>query len=118
MKPSSLLLLSSFLLFAADKPLGKPLTLRESVSIEQLLANPAVYAGKHVQVKGKVTAVCEKMGCWMALATSDRTLRVKVNDGEIVFPKDAIGKVATAEGRFVKVDDTYRIQGTGAVIHE
>jgi hypothetical protein len=111
-------LLSTTLILAADTPLGKPLTLAEPLAIEKLLATPAAYADKIVQVKGKVTAVCEEMGCWMALNNADKTLRVKVNDGEIVFPKSAIGKLATAEGRFVKTGETWRIQGSGAVIHE
>ena len=112
------ILLSAVFMLAADMPLGKPLALKEPIAIEKLLASPARYAGRNVQVKGKVTAVCENMGCWMALSNADHSVRVKVNDGEIVFPKEAIGKLATAEGKFVKADDTWRIQGTGAVIHE
>jgi hypothetical protein len=118
MKPLFLSFLSAALLLAADTPLGKPLTLTEPVAIEKLLASPASYLEKTVQVKGRVTAVCENKGCWMALMSADKSLRVKVNDGEIVFPASAIGKLATAEGKFVKSGDTYRIQGSGAVIHE
>ncbi|HET8548956.1 MAG TPA: DUF4920 domain-containing protein [Bryobacteraceae bacterium] len=118
MKPLLLTLLSSALVLAADLPLGKPLALKEPVAIEKLMAKPAVYANKPVQVKGTVTAVCQNMGCWMALTTADTTVRIKVDDGEIVFPKDAIGKVATAEGKFVKAGDSWQIRGTGAVIHE
>ena len=113
-----LTLLACPLVFAADTPLGQPLALKERVALERLMANPAAYAGKAVQVRGKITAVCEDMGCWMALTTSDTTVRVKVNDGEIVFPKEAIGKLATAEGKFVKTGSSWQIQGSGAVIHE
>ena len=118
MKFLLLTLLSSALALAADMPLGKPLVLKEPVSVEKLMAKPAAYAEKTVQVKGKVTAVCENMGCWMALTNADTTIRVKVNDGEIVFPKEAVGKLATAEGKLVKTASTWQIQGTGAVIHE
>jgi hypothetical protein len=87
------------------------------------------------------------MGCWMYVADEQgRKIRIKVNDGEIVFPKDGAGQTATAEGVFTKLELTreqaieaareeakdskkpfdpasiksgtvdYQIQGTGAVI--
>ena len=132
----------------AGQPLGKPPALKQRTAISDLAAQPEKYVGKTVQVRGRVTEVCEKMGCWMNLvdpATSAR-VRVKVKDGEIVFPKDAVGKMAVAEGKFVKIELTreqalerarheaeennkpfdpasitgpvtiYQIQGTGAVI--
>jgi hypothetical protein len=111
------------------------------------LAHPDDYAGKTVQVKGKIVEVCQMMGCWMDLiGDGGQKLRIKVNDGEIVFPKDAAGKAAVAVGQFTKTvltreqavaqaeeeaKDTgrkfnpasvksgmtlYQIQGTGAVI--
>jgi hypothetical protein len=103
-----------------------------------------------VQVRGKVTEVCEMAGCWMSLVdpAGNSSIRVKVNDGEIVFPKTAIGKIALAEGPLKQLNLTreqmvarakheaeeqgrkfnpesvksggtiYQIQGTGAVIFE
>ncbi len=124
---------------------GFPGNLQARVSEEGVITLPLVGT---VQVRGKVTEVCEKMGCWMNLvdpATNVR-VRIKVKDGEIVFPKEAIGKMAVAEGRSVKIELTreqaierakheaeenhkpfdpssitgpvtiYQIQGTGAVI--
>jgi len=135
------------LLSAADSKLGKPLAVKEPVAIATLLATPADYVGKTVQVKGKITGVCQEMGCWMYVADEQgRKIRIKVNDGEIVFPKDGAGRIATAEGVFTKLEMTreeateaareeakdskkpfdpasiksgtvdYQIQGTGAVI--
>jgi hypothetical protein len=142
---SSLLALT--VLFAADLKLGKPLTLKEPLPLATVLARPADYVGKTVQIKGKITEVCEMMGCWMDLTNdAGQKLRIKVNDGEIEFPKDASGRLAIAEGRFDKLELTkeqaaaraeeeakdkghkfdpasvkgpvtlYQIQGTGAVI--
>ena len=135
------------LLGAAEIKLGKPLSVKQPVSIATLLAHPDDYAGKTVQVKGKIAEVCQMMGCWMDLVgEGGQKIRIKVNDGEIVFPKDASGKAAVAEGRFTKTVLTrdqavaqaeeeakeagrkfdpasvksgmtlYQIQGTGAVI--
>lgn len=128
--------------------MGQPLTLKQAVAVEQLLTNPEPYVGKTVQAKGKVTEVCQMMGCWMSLADQDsgRILRVKVNDGEIMFPKDSVGKMAITEGTLKKLvlskeqvlaaarheaeeqgrkfnpdsvksgKTVYQIQGTGAVL--
>lgn len=95
-------------LAVADTPLGKPLTLRKATPIAQLAGNPGDYVGKTVQAKGKVAEVCQKMGCWMNLVDpkSGMMIRIKVKEGEIIFPKEAAGKMAVAEGTMVKLDLT------------
>jgi hypothetical protein len=97
--------LAATLVCAAEIKLGKPLTVKEPMPLATLLAKPADYAGKTVQVKGKITEVCQMMGCWMDLVNHEgQKLRIKVNDGEIEFPKDAAGKMAVAEGQFMKIE--------------
>ncbi len=88
--------------------LGAPLTLDGPTPIPTILAAPDSYVGKTVQVKGKIGAVCEMMGCWMNVVDpkSGKHIRIKVKDGEIVFPAKAIGKTALAEGKLVKIDLT------------
>jgi NACalpha-BTF3-like transcription factor len=83
------------------------------------MSDPARHAGKTVQVKGKITETCERMGCWMNLAdeSSGQRVRIKVNDGEIVFPKTAVGKVAVARGKLVKLELTHD-QAVAAARHE
>lgn len=100
--------LAAVLVFAAEVKLGEPLTLKQQTSIADLNARPADFVGKQVQVKGKVTEVCEKKGCWMQLVdpATNAAVRIKVTDGVIVFPKEAIGKMAAAEGKFVKIELT------------
>jgi hypothetical protein len=140
-----LLAASAFVSFA-DTRLGKPLTVSEPVPVAALMAAPDASVGKVVQVKGKITEVCERMGCWMQLVDGNTGVRVKVQDGDIVFPKSAVGRTAIAEGtlnrlqlskeqaiarakheaeeRGTKFDPAsvksgatiYQIQGTGAVI--
>jgi hypothetical protein len=137
------------LAFADDLRLGKPLTLDAPVTLGTLLAGADALAGKTVQVSGKVTEVCEMAGCWMSLTdTEGHLLRIKVDDGVIVFPKTAVGKAAIAEGKLEKFERTreelteegkheaaeqhrkfdaskiktgktvYQIAGTGAVIRQ
>jgi hypothetical protein len=119
MKLISTILLAAALLSATALKLGAPLTQKDQVAIAALSAKPDDYVGKTVQVKGKVSEVCEKMGCWMRLvdSASKASVRIKVKDGEIVFPKESIGKIAVAEGKFVKIEMT-REQAIAQAKHE
>lgn len=121
------------------KKYGKEITIKEKTKISDILKSPAEFEGKRVLVEGTVVGVCEKRGCWIKLASDEGfgTIRIKVNDGEIVFPLEAKGKKALVEGNvysFVaktkhehkdgdKKCDTdsskkkiYQIKGIGAVI--
>ena len=88
----------------ADEKLGAGVTLAEATPIKTLYESPEKYVGKTIRVDGVVTAVCEQMGCWMALAPdaeSKQVVRFKVDHGvAIVFPIKARGKQASAEGVF------------------
>lgn len=96
-------LVAAGLLCAAEMKLGKPLSLKESMPVAALVGHADEYAGKTVQVKGRVTQVCQMMGCWMELANdAGQHVRIKVEDGVIEFPKDSAGKTAVAEGKFTK----------------
>ena len=98
------LLLACATLLAAETRLGKPLSQKEPVPIAKIFASPDDYVGKTVQVKGKATEVCEMMGCWINLVEArNHSMRIKVNDGEIVFPRSAVGKTVIAEGQLMKL---------------
>jgi len=91
-------MLSPVTAFAKD--FGKGVSLSEETAISSILDTPADYVGKKVKVSGLIIEVCSKRGCWIYLA-GDRDfekIRIKVTDGEIVFPMEARGKVATVEG--------------------
>lgn len=96
------------LALSAETKLGKPLTLTSPTPIPQVLAKPDTFVEKTIQVRGKITEVCEMMGCWTNLLddASGKMIRVKVNDGDIVFPKEAVGKMALAEGTLKKIELT------------
>jgi hypothetical protein len=111
--------MASVSVLPAESRYGKPLTLEKPVTVGELMSNPAASIGKTVQVKGRITEVCEKMGCWMSLVEpqSTKQVRFKVNDGEMVFPKESIGKTAIAEGKLMKFDLT-REQTVARARHE
>jgi hypothetical protein len=130
--------------FGDETKLGAGVTLSEATPIAALVKSPADYAGKTVRIDGIATAVCAEMGCWMAVADSDKkdapTVRLKVDhNGAIVFPMSAKGKKVSAEGTFEAIGGSdehakeaasehakedkaastqYQIKATGAVIKE
>jgi hypothetical protein len=91
------------LLGAADTKFGKPLTVKQPIPLATLLAHADDYNGKTVQVKAKITDVCQAMGCWLELVNEDgQHLRFEAHEAGIEFPKDSAGRMVIAEGKFVK----------------
>jgi hypothetical protein len=88
---------------AAEQTYGKTTT-GPVVTPAAILADIDGFAGKTVRVEGTIAAVCQKRGCWMEITgAGGESLRIKVKDGEVVFPMDAKGKKAIAEGTVVKI---------------
>ena len=127
---------------ADETKFGAGVTLAEPTPIASVVKSPNDYVGKTIRVDGVATAVCEEMGCWLAVSDSDKagapTVRLKVeHDGAIVFPMSAKGKKVSAQGTFEaigggdahgqeaasehakqdgKASTAFQIKATGAVI--
>ena len=88
------------------KTYGEPLSGTDTIKISELLAHADEYVGQTVRVEGLVTGVCKKRGCWISLASDKEfeELRIKAEDGVIVFPVEAKGRRAVAEGVFSKLE--------------
>ncbi|WII72353.1 DUF4920 domain-containing protein [Bdellovibrio sp. 22V] len=134
----------------AEKKFGAGAQFSDAVPMSKIMKNPESYVGKEVTVSGLIVDVCAKRGCWMQLTTDYQSekVRIKVNDGEMVFPLESRGKKAAAKGEFKKMTLTleqtksflqhqaeenkkkfdpasvkepmvvYQVQATGAVIEE
>ena len=87
---------------------GQPVDESLKVNISQILAQPNDFLDKDVTVSGTVVGVCSKRGCWADLASDARfeKLRIKVRDGDMVFPMAAKGRTALATGQLkaIKLD--------------
>jgi len=106
------LALSLVLFFSAsasaieDKSFGTGADMEKLVGISTVLATPENYLGKEITVAGTIVSVCSKRGCWMKLASDKKfqTLRIKVKDGDMVFPFNAKGETAYATGKLVPIE--------------
>ena len=136
------LLVMAFAPAGEDLKLGAGVTLETATPIAAITATPESFVGKTVRIDGVATAVCTHMGCWMAVAPADNpegpTVRLKVEDGVIVFPVSAKGKRVSAQGVFeavgtdahgkdaagehakhdAKASKEYQIKATGAFVRQ
>jgi hypothetical protein len=87
---------------------GKEISLTEKTSISTILSQPDEFVGKTVLVEGEIVDVCEMAGCWMELKSDakNQNIKIKVKDGDIVFPVEAKGKSAIVEGNVYKIELT------------
>ncbi|WP_084644066.1 DUF4920 domain-containing protein [Ferrimonas futtsuensis] len=85
---------------------GTPVEADNITKISTLMASPDNYLDKPVTIEGTIVAVCEKRGCWMKIASDKQfqNLRVKVKDGEMVFPVSTKGSTAIATGKLQKLE--------------
>ena len=80
----------------------------QRVDVNELLADPAAYAGRDVQVVGEVAEVCQSSGCWVRLADDEspeagKTVFVKFTcpvEGFLI-PKESVGRPASVRGQVV-----------------
>lgn len=82
-------------LLRGDKLKGAP-----AVEMKKLLASPEAFAGKTVTVEAKVRKACERKGCWMELAGTEKGpgVRVTFKDYGFFVPVDSAGSTAKVEG--------------------
>jgi hypothetical protein len=97
---AALLLAASLAPAAGVTTYGKPLTVKETTKVSDILASPGKYDGKRVKIEGPVVDVCQMRGCWIKIGGDKdfESLTFKVDDGVITFPMSARGKTALVEG--------------------
>ena len=87
---------------------GQTVSKTNQLSIHELISSATKYLGKNVVVNAQIDDVCPMRGCWMNIfdEKTSTSLRVKVTDGDIVFPLSGIGRDVVAEGVFTKLNLT------------
>lgn len=89
------------LLLRGEKLKGLPL-----VALAELLKSPQSYQGKTIGLEGKIRKNCQKMGCWMELADSEKAAGVRVifKGHSFFVPLDSAGKRVKVEGEVQVVE--------------
>ncbi len=75
--------------YGAEWPQSAPAAIR----LDEAIAKPDALLGKTGAFSGRITELCQKMGCWMVLGTDNGEFaRVVMHDHAFGVPKDAKGE--------------------------
>jgi hypothetical protein len=69
------------------------------VPLAEIAKNPSRYEHSLVATGGKVTAVCQEMGCWMELQDESGQAHVKMHGHTFFVPKTASGHIARVQAK-------------------
>jgi hypothetical protein len=70
-----------------------------AVSLSELIADPARYAGQKVETTGTVSRVCLKAGCWMELRDqAGGTVRAPMAGHAFALPQRVVDRSAQVQG--------------------
>ncbi len=84
---------------------GAALEPKDAMAADQAVIHAAHLGDKTVQIRGTVTAACEKKGCWMALRAGEgKTLRMTFRDYGFFVPLEIVGETVVAEGKIAIVE--------------
>lgn len=79
---------------------GEKITAEGALSVEDMIDEMGDQKRLSAKVKGKVTAVCQKKGCWMKIQrTGGENMRVTFKDYSFFVPKDIAGKEVVFKGK-------------------
>ena len=80
---------------------GKPFTLEKTIQSSALLNKPEAFVGKKIRVEGKVTDVCQKMGCWLVITDDEKSMRITTKGHKFFVAKDGTGSRCHIEGEVI-----------------
>ena len=87
-----LLSTAAFLASAADPAAyGEAFEDGPAVPVSEAITNFDDHAGEAKRFSGRITEVCQNMGCWMMLEHDGQVARVKFGDHAFFLPKDQTG---------------------------
>jgi hypothetical protein len=83
---------------------GAGLTLSERTPLADVVRAPEKFEARPVLVRGRISDVCQRKGCWVVLRDGGEQVRVRFHDYGFFLPTDIAGSEAFVEG-LVKVEE-------------
>jgi hypothetical protein len=78
---------------------GEPIVIERATPLAEVMRAPERFAEAPILLRGRLTDVCQKKGCWTILKDGDAHIRVRFLDYGFFLPREAVGDEALAEGR-------------------
>ena len=88
---------------------GGEFTIEAAIPAGDVFADPSKYVDQKIRIIGKVSDVCQKMGCWMVITDNDQHMRVTTKAHEFFVAKDGSGSICDIEGTLVKKEFSEKI---------
>jgi hypothetical protein len=86
--------------------LGEPINAR-LVPLSDIAKSPLHYENQLVATTGKVTAVCQEMGCWMEIQDQSGLAHVRMHGHAFFVPKTAAGHLARVQATVLRASDEH-----------
>ena len=101
------------------KVYGQGISNNPVVTIKELQDKKKDYSGKMVKIEGKITDVCQDMGCWFNVNDKTGIMYVDLEMGRnFVIPKNSANQPVTVEGKLKYDNGSLSIIGSGVKIGE
>jgi hypothetical protein len=84
--------------------IGAPIS-APAVALADIAKNPGSYANKTVTTSGKVTSVCQEMGCWMEIQDPGGMAHIRMHGHSFYVPKTASGHMARVQATVLTSPD-------------
>ena len=78
---------------------GEGITLRQVTPLEDVLQHPERHSDRDILIRGRISDVCQKKGCWTILSSDAGHLRVDFKNYGFFIPTSSSGRQAYVEGR-------------------
>ena len=82
----------------AGQDFGAGITLAQPIALVDVLGEPDRYATEPVLVRGRISEVCQRKGCWTLIRDGTASVRVRFQDYGFFLPADSIGNEAWIQG--------------------
>jgi hypothetical protein len=82
----------------AREHFGAKFTGADTVALADVVAGVEQYAGEPVRVKGTITDVCQRSGCWLVITDGEHQMRVTFKGGGFHVPTDVKNRKVEIEG--------------------
>lgn len=83
----------------AGATFGAGATADNAITVEEMVTNMKGKTGaQNVKLKGKVTEVCQEMGCWIKIQSTNGEMTVRMKDHKFFVPVVLHGKTIVIDG--------------------
>ena len=82
----------------SGKDFGAGITLEAPLALSRGMLQPEDHTETPVLVRGRISDVCQRKGCWTILREGDSIVRVRFKDYGFFLPGDISGQEALVEG--------------------